>query len=280
VSDVQSAPAKVNLVLRVGEPGPRGLHPLCSLFARIDLADDVQVEPAERDEVVCPGVEGPNLAGRAVELLRERVGADALPPVRVRIAKRIPVAAGLGGGSADAAAALRAAHELAGEPLPHEELMAIAHRLGSDVPSQLAPGHAVVGGSGERVEPVDLAPMGLVLIPDEQGLSTAAVYAELDRLRAQGDAPDPAGLDPGPLRRLAGTPPAALATRLENDLQLAALSLRPDLAARLDALRGAGALGVLVSGSGPTVFGIFDDRAAAERAAAELPGALATGTPP
>jgi 4-diphosphocytidyl-2-C-methyl-D-erythritol kinase len=280
VSGVQTAPAKVNLVLRVGEPGPGGLHPLCSLFARIELADEVRVEPAERDEVVCPGVQGPNLAGRAIELLRERVGAAALPPVRVEIAKHIPVAAGLGGGSADAAAALRAAHALAGSPLEHEELMGIAHRLGSDVPSQLAPGHAVVGGSGERVEPVDLAPMALVLIPDHTGLSTPAVYAELDRLRATGDAPVPAGLDPGPLRRLAGSAPAALATRLENDLQLAALSLRPDLATGLDTLREAGALGALVSGSGPTVFGVFEHREAAERAAATLPGALATETAP
>jgi 4-diphosphocytidyl-2-C-methyl-D-erythritol kinase len=277
VSAVEAAPAKVNLVLRVGEPGPGGLHPVCSLFARIDLADEVAVEPAERDEVVCPGVEGPNLAATAIELLRDRVG-PALPPVRVRIDKRIPVAAGLGGGSADAAAALRGAHTLAGSPLAHDELVAIAHRLGSDVPSQLAPGHAVVGGSGERVDPVGLAPMGLVLIPDEAGLSTGAVYAELDRLRATGDAPVPAGLDPGPLRRLAGSPPAALATRLENDLQLAALYLRPELGARLDALRHAGALGTLVSGSGPTVFGVFEDRAAAERAAAGVPGAIATGT--
>jgi 4-diphosphocytidyl-2-C-methyl-D-erythritol kinase len=278
VSGVEVAPAKVNLVLRVGEPGPGGLHPVCSLFARIDLADEVTVEPAVRDEVVCPGVEGPNLAGRAIELLRERVGADALPPVRVEIRKRIPVAAGLGGGSADAAAALRAAHRLAGSPLPRHELLAIAHRLGSDVPSQLTPGHAVVGGSGERVEPVELAPMGLVLIPDDTGLSTGEVYGELDRLRAMGDAPVPAGLDPGPLRRLAGSPPAALATRLENDLQLPALFLRPELGGRLDALRDAGALGALVSGSGPTAYGVFEDRAAAQRAAASMPGAIATGT--
>jgi 4-diphosphocytidyl-2-C-methyl-D-erythritol kinase len=280
MSEGVRAPAKVNLVLRVGEPGPGGLHPVCSLFARIDLADEVVVEPAARDEVVCPGVEGPNLAGRAIELLRERVGPGALPPVRVRIDKRIPVAAGLGGGSADAAAALRGAHALAGSPLGREELTAIAHLLGSDVPSQLNPGHAVVGGSGERVEPVGLAPMGLVLIPDDAGLSTAAVYAELDRLRATGDAPGAAGLDPGPMRRLAGNPPAALATRLENDLQLAALYLRPELAGRLDALRDAGALGTLVSGSGPTVFGVFADREAAERAAAGLPGAIAAATVP
>lgn len=276
MSITETAPAKVNLVLRVGEPGPDGLHPLCSLFARIGLADEVTVEEAARDEVVCPGVRGENLAGRAIRALRHAAGPEALPPVRVQIAKRIPVAAGLGGGSADAAATLRAANALAGGPLGPSALSELARGLGSDVPSQLAPAHAVVSGAGERVEPVGLAPMGLVLLPDPDGLSTGAVYSELDRLRAQGEAPAPAGLDPGPLRRLAGRPPAHLATRLENDLQLAALWLRPDLAQRLDALRERGPLGALVSGSGPTVFGVFEDRAAAAAAAQDLPGALVT----
>ena len=143
------------------------------------------------------------------------------------------------------------------------------------MPSQVEPASAVVHGTGERIDPVALAPMGLVLLTDPGGLSTGAVYAELDRLRAEGEAPAAAGLDPGPLKRLAGSTPSQLATRLENDLQLAALWLRPDLGARLDALRAAGAHGVLVSGSGPTVFGVFDDRAAAEAAAAGIPGALA-----
>jgi 4-diphosphocytidyl-2-C-methyl-D-erythritol kinase len=276
MSITESAPAKVNLVLRVAEPGADGLHPLCSLFARIGLADEVTVAPAERDEVVCPGVQGDNLAGRAVRALREAAGADAVPPLRVSIVKRIPVAAGLGGGSADAAAALRAANALAGEPLDAPGLLALARGLGSDVPSQLEPHHAVVSGTGERVEAVDLAPMGLVLLPDPDGLSTGAVYAELDRLREQGEAPPPAGLDPGPLRRLAAWPTVQLATRLENDLQPAALSLRPALAGRLDQLRGRGAQGALVSGSGPTVFGIFESRDQAATAAEGLTGALVT----
>ena len=270
----ETAPGKVNLVLRVGEPGASGLHPLCSLFARLDLADTVAVEPAEQDEVVCPGVEGPNLAEKAVRALREQAGADVVPPLRVTIDKRLPVAAGLAGGSADAAATLRAANRLAGSPLDAGALRGVARGLGSDVPSQVEPASAVVHGTGERIDPVTLAPMGLVLLTDPDGLSTGAVYTELDRLRAQGEAPTPAGLDPGPLKRLAGSPPAHLATRLENDLQLAALWLRPDLGARMDALRAAGAHGALVSGSGPTVFGVFDDRAAAERAAAGLTDAL------
>jgi len=267
----EAAPGKVNLVLRVGEPGPDGLHPLCSLFARLDLADTVTVEPADRDEVVCPGVNGPNLAGAAVRALRERV---AVPPVRVTIDKRVPVAAGLAGGSADAAATLRAANAVAGSPLDADGLRAVARGLGSDVPSQVEPASAVVHGTGERIDRVELAPMGLVLLADSDGLSTGAVYSQLDRLRDEGEAPAAAGLDPGPLKRLAGWAPAELATRLENDLQLAALSLRPDLGARLDALRAAGAHGVLISGSGPTVFGLFDDRAGADAAAAGIAGAL------
>lgn len=270
----ESAPGKVNLVLRVGEPGAGGLHPLCSLFARLDLADTVTAEPADRDQVVCPGVPGDNLAGAAVRALRVATGDGVVPPLKLTIDKRLPVAAGLAGGSADAAAALRAANAVAGSPLDADALRAVAVGLGSDVPSQVQPASAVVHGTGESVEPVALAPMGLVLLPDPEGLSTAAVYAELDRLRAQGEAPTPAGLDPGPLKRLAGAAPAHLATRLENDLQLAALWLRPELGARMDALRAAGAHGALVSGSGPTVFGVFDDRPAAQAAAAGLPGAL------
>jgi len=273
----ESAPGKVNLVLRVGEPGPDGLHPVCSLFARLDLADTVTVEPAESDEVVCPGVEGDNLAAAAVRALRDAAGPAVVPPLRVTIDKRLPVAAGLAGGSADAAATLRAANAVSGDPLDADGLRALAHGLGSDVPSQVEPASAVVSGTGERIDPVTLAPMGLVLVTDPGGLSTGAVYAELDRLRAEGEAPTPAGLDPGPLKRLAGSSPSQLATRLENDLQLAALWLRPDLGARLDALRAAGAHGVLVSGSGPTVFGVFDDRGSAEAAAAGIPGALAAG---
>jgi 4-diphosphocytidyl-2-C-methyl-D-erythritol kinase len=276
MSITETAPAKVNLVLRVGEPGPGGLHPLCSLFARIALADEVTVAEAARDEVVCPGVEGDNLAGRAVRALRAAAGPEVIPPLRVRIVKRIPVAAGLGGGSADAAAVLRAANALAGDPLDRCALHELARNLGSDVPSQLAPGHAVVSGAGERVEPVELDPMAVVLVPDTEGLSTGAVYAQLDRMRAGGEAPAPAGLDPGPLRRLAGRPPAHLATRLENDLQLPALSLRPGLAKRLDAVREQGALGALVSGSGPTVLGLFEDSERAVAAAQEISGALVT----
>jgi 4-diphosphocytidyl-2-C-methyl-D-erythritol kinase len=268
----ERAYAKLNLVLHVGRSREDGMHPICSLMASIDLADELTAAPRESgcDLVDSPGVPGENLAARALADFRARAGRD-LPPLELSIEKRIPVAAGLGGGSADAAAALRIANELAGGALSDEELIRLAADLGSDVPSQLHPRHALVQGLGERIEPLELPALTAVLVPDPDGLSTATVYAELDRLGGSRDR-----LDPGPLRALAASGPAQLAAGLENDLQPAALSLRPELSARLDSLSSAGALGTAVSGSGPTCFGLFADRRAAEEAAASIPGALVT----
>lgn len=312
---VEHAHAKVNLVLRVGAPREDGMHPLCSLLAALELADEVVVTPlaghgaaaaAEggqaagdldvADEVVCPGVEGDNLAGAAAAAFRAAAPAAELPPLRIEIQKRIPVAAGLAGGSADAAAVLRAANELAGSPLSPDELRDVAAGLGSDVPSQVEPAHAIVSGIGEQVERVDLPPMTLVLVPQDEGLSTAAVYGELDRLRdgAAGSpslAVGPADAGPAdrlandPLRRLAASSLEQVAAGLANDLEPAALSLRPELADPIAALRDAGALAAQVTGSGPTTFGLFSERVAAERAAATIDGqraavAQAAGVPP
>jgi len=262
--------AKLNLVLHVGRPREDGMHPVCSIVASIDLADEVTAEPREsgEDTIECEGVAGDNLASRALAEFRARAGGE-LPPLAVTIRKRVPVAAGLGGGSADAAATLRIANELAGHPLGADELLRLAADLGSDVPSQLEPRHVLVQGTGERVEPLSLPPLAAVLIPDRDGLSTGAVYSEFDRL---GDSRE--ALDPAPLQRMAGSATDTLCASLENDLQKAALSLRPDLQERLDALERECALGVAVSGSGPTCFGLFAARAAAERAAERLPGAL------
>jgi 4-diphosphocytidyl-2-C-methyl-D-erythritol kinase len=294
----ERAHAKVNLVLRIGPPRPDGMHPLCSLFAALDLADEVTVTPlaaGESDSVVCPGVEGDNLAAAAAKAFRTAVPEAELPPLRIEIRKRIPVAAGLAGGSADAAAVLRAANALADSPLSMDALRGIAAGLGSDVPSQVEPAHAIVAGIGERVERVDLPPMTLVLVPQDEGLSTAAVYRELDRLRDDAvktpslavGPPDGGPADrlaSDPLRRLAGSPPEQIAAGLANDLQPATLALRPELTEPLEALRAAGALAAQVSGSGPTTFGLFADRLAAERAAATIDGqraaaAQANGTP-
>jgi 4-diphosphocytidyl-2-C-methyl-D-erythritol kinase len=264
----ERAYAKLNLVLHVGSPREDGLHPLCSIFASIDLFDDVQLEPGTEDAVECPGVEGLNLAARALDALRTRV--PDMPPIKVTIEKRIPIAAGLGGGSADAAAVLRGANKMSGSPLSPGELRELGVRLGSDVPSQVEPRHELVSGVGEIVEPIDLPAFGAVLIPQEEGLSAAAVYAQFDLLGGGRET-----LDPQILRELARD--MELAPVLGNDLQPAALALRPELQKVLTQLQEAGALGQLVSGSGPTCFGLFPDRAAAVTVAAGIDGAIAAG---
>ena len=190
------APAKLNLCLYLGPTRPDGLHEICSIFTPLRLADRLVVTEAEADEVICPGVKGPNLAAAALGALRER--GWARPPLRVEIDKRIPVAAGLGGGSADAAAVLRLAR---GEVQDLEE---IAAALGADVPSQLEPGLALVGGAGERVTRLPEAPeIGVVAIPGA-GLATADVYAEADRLSLARTESDLAGIA-GRLAAAAGT---------------------------------------------------------------------------
>jgi 4-diphosphocytidyl-2-C-methyl-D-erythritol kinase len=265
----EQAPAKLNLVLQVGRPRADGLHALCSLFASIDLADEVHAEAIDGgdDTVDCPGVPGRNLASVAIAAFR-REAAPALPALAVRIDKRIPVAAGLGGGSADAAAVLRIANRMAGSPLDTAGLRALAAGLGSDVPSQIEPAHCLVQGVGEVVEAVDLPPLWTVLVPDPEGLSTAEVYAELDRLGGSREMLEPERIRA--LARDAVADPVRLAAALENDLQPAALSLRPELSRILEQLELGGALGAVVTGSGPTCFGLFGEAAAAEATVASL----------
>jgi 4-diphosphocytidyl-2-C-methyl-D-erythritol kinase len=260
--------AKLNLMLHVGRPRPDGLHPISSIFASIDLFDDVWLDLAPEDEVDCPAVEGPNLAESALTAYRRHV--PDLPPLKVTIEKRIPIAAGLGGGSADAAAVLRGANRIAGSPLDNDRLRELGAQLGSDVPSQIEPRHELVSGVGEIVEPVELPAFGAVLVPQADGLSAGAVYAQFDLLAGGRD-----HLDPGILREL--TEDMALAPVLGNDLQPAVLALRPELEQVLESLQQAGALGALVSGSGPTCFALFDNLAAAVTAAATIEGATAAG---
>lgn len=258
------APAKLNLCLYLGARRGDGLHELCSLFEPLLLGDLVTVSEAERDEVVCPGVEGENLATRALAALRER-GWEG-PRLRVEIEKRTPVAAGLGGGSADAAAVLRLA---AGEVADLEQ---IAATLGADVPSQLTPALSLVRGAGESVERLPEPKLhAVVLLPGGGGLSTADVFAEADRLglgRSGGELDELAQR----LRSTAGTGASPLSYRdlLVNDLEPAARSLRPEIGIALDALRDTGAPHMLLTGSGPTAFGLFESVAAAEEAANTL----------
>ncbi|HEV2873796.1 MAG TPA: 4-(cytidine 5'-diphospho)-2-C-methyl-D-erythritol kinase [Thermoleophilaceae bacterium] len=263
--------AKLNLVLHVGRPRPDGLHPLCSIFASLDLADELHVRPSDtaEDSVECDEVGGPNLAAAALVAFRSEV--PSLPPLEVRIEKRIPVAAGLGGGSADAAAAIRAANRLTGEPLEAGALRAIAATIGSDVPSQVEPGHALVAGAGELVDPIGLPPLAAVLVPQAEGLATGEVYAQLDRMEGWREP-----LDPEAVRAALDSSPSSWEAAFENDLQPAALAIRPDLASVIEGLRAAGALVARVSGSGPTCFGLFEDRRAADATAEAIPGALVT----
>jgi 4-diphosphocytidyl-2-C-methyl-D-erythritol kinase len=260
------APGKVNLCLFLGGPRGDGRHELVTLFESVSVADELlmSVSSAGRDEVACAGVEGPNLALGALAGLRER-GWGA-PAVRVEIEKRIPIAGGMAGGSADAAAVLRMATELApGRP---EEVATIATLLGADVPSQLAPGLVLGTGAGEIIEPVPaIAPHALVIVPQPSRLSTAEVYREADRL----------GLPRGPeqLEALLHALRSALAEGqglapelLANDLEPAAVSLCPGIFLALEGIRVTGADKAFVCGSGPTTAGLYWGHDGVERAIA------------
>jgi 4-diphosphocytidyl-2-C-methyl-D-erythritol kinase len=255
---VVRAPAKINLVLRVGPLRPDGFHRLATLFQALDLHDELDIEPA--DETRVEGFEGDTLVTRALELLGETA--------HVRLTKRIPVAAGLGGGSSDAAAVLRHHARLR----PVDELYAIARTLGSDVPFFLSGLETALGtGRGDRLQQVTDLPRdyGVVLVPSGTGLSTADVYAACEPNEVFEAAR-------GELIRGVHTArdAAGVARLVANDLQAAALRLRPELAEVIAELRGRGALAAAVSGSGPTVFAIVEHRAAADGMAAAIPTAI------
>jgi 4-diphosphocytidyl-2-C-methyl-D-erythritol kinase len=265
----EAAPAKVNLCLFVGPPRADGRHALVTVMQPVTLADTVELEPgalgAGSDEVVCPGVEGDNLAGRALAAFRERTGWNGAP-VRLRIAKRIPIAAGMAGGSADAGAALRLARRAAGGG-DEELLREIAASLGSDVPAQVRPARYLVTGAGERLRALPPpAPYGILVLPSHERLLTADVYREADRLGLARDAADLTARLHEVSTAAADLPDALVV----NDLQDAARSLCPAIDDALAAARRSGARRALVCGSGPTVVGLFGDLAAARGAAAAL----------
>ncbi|HMD57356.1 MAG TPA: hypothetical protein VKG82_07795 [Solirubrobacteraceae bacterium] len=260
------APAKVNLGLFVGaRRAGDGRHELVTVMQSISLADELTLAPAPpgalADELICAGVPGPpeeNLAARALACFRRETGWQGAPQ-RLQIVKRIPVAAGLGGGSADAAAALRLAREASG--LGDEALLAaIAVELGADVPAQIAPGRWLATGAGERLRPLPAprAPIGVLVLPLAYKLSTAAVYAESDRLEVQRERRELDALAVELAAALGhGAPLPAASELLHNDLQRAAVSLCPQIAEALGEARAAGAELALVSGSGPTALGLF-----------------------
>jgi 4-diphosphocytidyl-2-C-methyl-D-erythritol kinase len=279
-------PAKVNVQLAVGGRRADGFHGLATVFFAVGLYDHVTASAADALTIT---VEGPdaavvptddsNLAARAARLLAARYGVE--PRAHLHISKDIPVAGGMAGGSADGAAALVACDALWGLGASREELFELAGELGSDVPFSLHGGVALGEGRGERLTRVETSgSFHWVFAVADGGLSTPAVYGECDRLRElaggadEFSVPAPAA-DPKLLAALAEGDAAALGAALSNDLQPAALSLRPSLADTLRAGQDAGAIGALVSGSGPTCAFLAKD---AREAASVADSLAASGT--
>jgi 4-diphosphocytidyl-2-C-methyl-D-erythritol kinase len=266
------APGKINVCLFLGPTRPDGRHELVSVMQSITLADRLRLEEADgpptTDVVDCPGIEGDNLVTTAIARFRDAAGWHG-DPVRISVDKRIPVAAGMAGGSADAAAALRLLARASGVEDP-ELLHDIAIGLGADVPAQVRPGRVLATGAGEVIERVPgVARYGVLVVPSDRPLLTADVFREADRLGLPRDA---AGLADALAEVRAGLPdlPDELCV---NELAPAALSLRPDLEETLRRMHDAGADVAMVSGSGPTVLGLFHDRQAAKAARDEhFPG--------
>ncbi len=273
------APAKINLGLFIGPTRGDGRHEIVSVMQSISLADELTLEAApdaQCDEVICSGVFGENLASRALDLFRKATSWDAAP-VRLTIDKHIPVAAGLGGGSADAAATLRLAQAASG--LGDEGLLlALAQELGADVPAQVSPGRYLATGVGESLQalPDPVSSFGVLVLAQASHLSTAEVYAAADRLDL--------ARDRLVLRERHNALRSALElgaalpgdmSLLHNDLQAASIELCPAIEPALAQAREVGAEVAFVSGSGPTVVGLFaraNGLARAERAAAGLVG--------
>lgn len=275
---VVRAPSKVNLHLGVGEVRADGYHELTTVFQALSLGDDLEISPAASLAVRVVGegaaevpTDRTNLVWQAAVRLAH-LGGRA-PLVEFAIRKGIPVAGGMAGGSADAAAALVGLNELWDLGLSRDELAVIGAELGSDVPFALYGGTALGRGRGEKLLPVlSRKAFHWVLALAKGGLSTPAVFRELDRLREQGNPPrlgEPQEL----LQALASGDPHQLAPLLGNDLQAAALSLKPELRRTLRAGVEAGALAGIVSGSGPTCAFLCADESTAVAVSAELSGA-------
>jgi len=257
-------PAKINLQLAVGGPRPDGFHELATVFHAVSLFDDVIAVPADGLRVTVSGPQAAqvptdegNLALRAALLLARRTGIES--GVHLHLRKDIPVAGGMAGGSADAAAALLACDALWHAGLDREELRELAAELGSDVPFALLGGTAIGQGRGERLTPaLARGTHHWVIALSDGGLSTPAVYAEIDRLRAGRVLPEPRVAD-RLMQALRSGDSIALGAALANDLQPAATSLDPRLERTLAVGLDNGALGGLVCGSGPTVAFLVRD---------------------
>jgi 4-diphosphocytidyl-2-C-methyl-D-erythritol kinase len=258
------APAKINLALSVGPRRQDGFHELATVFQAVSVYDVLVAEPGEQVTVTVEGAQAKlvptgdeNLAARAAQVLAAYAGVTT--GARLHLRKSIPVAGGMAGGSADAAAALVACDALWGTGLGRAELSVLAARVGSDVPFALLGGTALATGRGERLTPAMVGgTFHWVLAVAEAGLGTPRVYAELDRIRAGKSVAGPA-VAPDVLAALRSGEPEALGVLLDNDLQAAAFGLTPGLEATLETGMGLGALGAVVSGSGPTCAFLVHD---------------------
>ncbi|WP_028569312.1 4-(cytidine 5'-diphospho)-2-C-methyl-D-erythritol kinase [Salinispora tropica] len=273
-------PAKINLHLGVGPLRRDGYHELNTVYHAISIHDELTARRGDTLTLTMEGEGAGELAldesNLVIRAARALAGSTGVPPhARLHLRKQIPLAGGLAGGSADAAAALVACDALWGTGLTRDELAEIAAGLGSDVPFLIHGGTALGTGRGEAVSPVLARPTvwHWVVAVADGGLSTPVAYRELDRLRAAGAAGPPLGSTDTLLAALRQPDPRVLAAALGNDLQDAALALRPALAATLKAGEAAGALAGIVSGSGPTCVFLAAGAADAERIAVEL-GAL------
>ncbi|MFC8681640.1 4-(cytidine 5'-diphospho)-2-C-methyl-D-erythritol kinase [Microbacterium ureisolvens] len=257
------APGKLNLFFEVGGVHADGYHDVASAYQAVSLYEDVWASPSDEFTVAVSGTvdvsgvpaDDRNLAVRAARLVAQRIGHAG--GVHLDIVKHVPVAGGMGGGSADAAAALVACDALWGAELGSAELHKLAARLGADVPFALMGGTAVGTGRGDQLSPaLAKGRFDWVVVPSDAGLSTPEVYGHLDELRSRPDiitgARVPA-VAPTVLQALRAGDPVALAEHTRNDLQIAALSLRPELREVLELGEESGALAGLVSGSGPTL---------------------------
>ena len=260
------APAKINLALVVGDRRPDGLHEVATLLQRIDIADVLELEEAA--ELSVDGFVGDTLVRAALTRLAAAAGVE--PRWRVAIEKRIPVAAGLGGGSADAGAVLAAVNRSLDDPLPRARLADVAAAVGADVPFFLEPGPKIAEGAGERLTPVAGLPQEywvvVALARAAAKTSTGDVYRRFDELAAcDGFAERRRALHAAVARCRR---PRDLAALPENDLRRAADA--PEASRLLAALRAAGAFRADLSGAGPAVYGLFEDRRDADAAAGRL----------
>ncbi|MFT3796866.1 4-(cytidine 5'-diphospho)-2-C-methyl-D-erythritol kinase [Microbacterium sp.] len=277
------APGKINIAFDVGDVQPDGYHDVASVYQAVSLFEDVWASTADEYAITVTGdldisgvpLDEANLALRAARLVAEHVRWDA--GIQLHVHKGVPVAGGMGGGSADAAAALLAVNELLDGRLTTAELQELGATLGADVPFAVLGGTAIGTGRGDELAPALVrGRFDWVLVTNPDGLSTPAVYRELDRLRAVPDIAPEHGVpqvDPAVLQALRAGDAVALAGALRNDLQEAALSLRPELGDVLAAGRRAGALAGIVSGSGPTIALLAADVDAADALADALEAA-------